>query len=135
MSSEKKRVLVSGSREWKDDQTVKQLLVAAMDHFESDPKDIVLVHGAARGLDSIAASVGKELGFSIEDHPADWKKYGRSAGHIRNQEMVDLGADIFLAFPLGESRGTRSCMERAKKSSEVLKTYFFDAEEHRLRKF
>jgi hypothetical protein len=33
--------------------------------------------------------------------PADWKKYKRAAGHIRNKEMLDFGFDLLIAFPGG----------------------------------
>ena len=46
----------------------------------------------------------------------NWKNLGRKAGPLRNQKMVDLGADICIAFPQGESRGTRNCMKLADKA-------------------
>ena len=55
-------------------------------------------------------------GLEPERHPADWKRYGRAAGPIRNQEMVNLGADVCLAFPREGSRGTKNCMEAARKA-------------------
>lgn len=77
---------------------------------------IILVHGAARGADQLAASVGKSMGFVLEAHPAQWDVHGKAAGPIRNKEMVDLGADLALAFPRGASRGTRGCMALADKA-------------------
>lgn len=77
---------------------------------------ITLVHGAARGADQLAASVGKSMGFVLESHPAQWNVHGKAAGPIRNKEMVDLGADLVLAFPRGSSRGTRGCMALADKA-------------------
>lgn len=51
----------------------------------------------------------------VECVPADWATLGNRAGPIRNQAMVDLGDYLAcLAFPLGESRGTRDCMARAE---------------------
>lgn len=78
--------------------------------------DCVLVHGAATGADTMAGKIAKELGWQVEEYPADWNKHGKAAGPIRNQQMVDLGADICLAFPLGESRGTRHCMKAAERA-------------------
>ena len=40
----------------------------------------------------------KKLGWVLETHPADWAQYGKPAGFIRNKKMVDLGANICLAF-------------------------------------
>lgn len=58
-----------------------------------------------------------------EHYPADWSKYGRAAGHIRNQQMLDEGRpDIVLAFvhqPFDgewDSRGTRDMCQRARKA-------------------
>lgn len=77
---------------------------------------IVLVHGTARGADQLAASVGKSMGFVLEAHPAEWNVHGKAAGPIRNKEMVELGADLVLAFPRGQSRGTRGCMKLAAEA-------------------
>lgn len=78
--------------------------------------EIILVHGAARGADSLAAEIWEQVGLATEAHPADWEGLGRKAGHVRNHHMVSLGADLCLAFPLGESRGTRGCMAAAHKA-------------------
>ena len=76
----------------------------------------VLVHGGARGADTIAAQCARELGWDIEEHPADWGRHGKKAGPIRNQEMVDTGVDVCVAFPLSDSIGTFDCMRRAEKA-------------------
>lgn len=65
-----------------------------------------MISGHARGADTIAESVAEELGWQVEVFPAEWSKYGKQAGGMRNQQMVDHGADICLAFPLGTSVGT-----------------------------
>lgn len=110
MTHQAYRILITGSRNWPDAGTVYPVLAASATHA-----NVVVVHGGAPGADSIA-------GWWVDDHPdlatqevhpADWKKHGRAAGPIRNQEMVDSGADVCLAFPLGASRGTRDCMRRA----------------------
>lgn len=105
-----KRLLVTGSRDWTDSRTMALALTKAW--HELGGVGVVLVHGGARGADTMAEQIGKRIGFEIERHPADWSM-GKAAGHIRNQRMVDLGADLCLAFPIGESRGTRHCMALA----------------------
>lgn len=73
------------------------------------------------GADTDAARYGQRLfNLQAEVHRADWKKYGRAAGPIRNKQMVELGADLCLAFPdhpKGEgSRGTWNCVDLAQQA-------------------
>jgi hypothetical protein len=75
---------------------------------------MTLVHGAAKGADTIAASLADHMGWDVEAFPAEWDRFGRRAGPVRNQLMVDHGADICLVFPLPDSRGTWDCVRRAK---------------------
>ena len=105
------RILVTGSRDWSDVNAVATALGYASTGWS--PSSVTVVHGACpTGADAIADEWGTGFGFTVERHPADWSQ-GKKAGPLRNQAMVDLGADICLAFPLGESRGTRDCMKRA----------------------
>lgn len=99
-----KRILITGSRDWTD---VDPIRAALLEHGPG-----VVVHGAARGADTIAGEIAASLGWLVEAHPADWG-HGRSAGVRRNQAMVDLGADVCLAFPLPGSVGTWDCIRRA----------------------
>lgn len=113
------RVLVTGSRDWTDGVALDYALRATLYLADAVGRaSVVVVHGAARGADLMASRWCDYTLVSIaqEPHRADWEKHGKAAGPIRNQEMVDAGADICLAFPLGESRGTRDCMERARKA-------------------
>lgn len=110
-----RRVLVTGSRNYDDKNT---LFDALADQYEPG---MIVVHGGARGADTLACEWVKKmqsLGYQVttEVHQADWYEYGKAAGPIRNQQMVDLGADVCLAFPLGGSPGTRHCMKAAKKA-------------------
>lgn len=107
------RILVTGSRNWTNLDCVLAAIAWAADKFEAHSHDVVVVHGAARGLDAAAAIQAQCLGMNTEAHPANWDLYGKRAGALRNQEMVDAGADIVLAFPLGESIGTWDCIRRA----------------------
>jgi hypothetical protein len=128
------RLLVTGSRSFADASVMTEALLSAIDDYCLGLK-VVVVHGNARGADRIAADAARQLGLlEPEAHDAEWdgpcrptcqrghRRPGRgggticpAAGNYRNQAMVDLGADLVLAFPLGQSMftGTRDCMRRA----------------------
>jgi YspA, cpYpsA-related SLOG family len=118
------RILVTGSRYWTDGAAVRGAIAEAMDErgiltrSGAITEQVTIVHGSATGADRHAHQWAMSLrGLMVsEPHPANWASAGTAAGPIRNQEMVDLGADVCLAFPLGESRGTRDCMRRAAKA-------------------
>lgn len=110
------RVLVTGSRDWDDELAIRHALFTL-------PQDTVIVHGDAPGADRMAQRLAREFGFADEPHPAKWRTLGKSAGPIRNQEMVDLGADICFAFPGPESVGTWDCVRRAQKAGILVLLY------------
>lgn len=90
---------------------------AQYDLFESLELDrtSTIVHGrAANGADKIAHQEAEKLGLRVEPHPANWAKYGKSAGFVRNKEMVDIGADLCIAFWDGKSNGTKHTMDLAE---------------------
>lgn len=61
-----------------------------------------IIHGAARGADSLAGKWGKAMKLPVEPYPADWNLYGRIAGRLRNAEMLVRGKpDLVVAFPGG----------------------------------
>jgi hypothetical protein len=106
------RILVTGARAWTDRAAIERALLDAA----GDRADVVVVHGAAVGADTIAGELAVALGWRVEAHPADWAKGGRRAGPRRNREMVEAGADVCLAFPGPESRGTWDCVRRARRA-------------------
>lgn len=110
------RILVTGSRAWTDRDAILHALDRVATEAGVAPGLVTVVHGTARGADSLADSAARQLGMRVERHPADWQLHGKSAGHRRNAEMVQLGADLTLAFPLGESRGTRGAMRLAREA-------------------
>jgi len=123
------RVIVCGSRDWTDREIIHRELGQISDRA-------VLVHGACEtGADKIAAEEWEGAGLKVEPHPASWLIHApgwcrcgkvkprvcKGAGPKRNQEMADLGADLCLAFPLKDSRGTWDMVRRAKKKGIEVK--------------
>jgi YspA, cpYpsA-related SLOG family len=101
------RLLVCGGRDFNDRELMSSVLspIARV--------TTILIYGAAPGADTLAAKMWKAWGCPTEAHPADWIRYGKRAGPIRNQEMLFSGIDLVIAFPGGS--GTRDMVERAKK--------------------
>lgn len=105
--SDLRRVLVTGSRTWADEQAIADALLETWHDAVQDGADgIVVVLGACpRGADALAAQWATDNDVSAEAHPADWNTHGKRAGPIRNAHMVQLGADIVLAFIRDSSPG------------------------------
>jgi hypothetical protein len=95
------RILVTGSRTW----TAVTTMRTELGLWSRVYPDAVLVHGACRGADLMAAGIWLGWHQPVEPHPADWASYGRVAGFLRNRLMVELGADVCLAFIRDHSRG------------------------------
>ena len=75
-----------------------------------------LINGAAPGVDSVAASVAKQLGWEVLSFPADWAAHGKAAGPKRNRQMLVEGKpDLVVAFPGG--RGTEDMVSRAHRAN------------------
>lgn len=109
------RVLVTGSRRWQDHDAIQEALADAVRDLPAD-QEIVIVHGGCWGTDQIADNWARKYGTTVEVHEADWDRYRRAAGPIRNREMVNLGADICLAFIRSESRGATHCAHLAEQA-------------------
>lgn len=117
------RILVTGSRDWEDEMTVCLALWTSYCDLKEHGEVILVSGNCPTGADSIAERFWEANGMTVERHPADWHKFGKFAGPRRNKEMVDLGADVCLAFPLGESRGTRGCMKLAKDAGIPIRDF------------
>lgn len=87
-----------------------------------------VVHGhCPTGADAMADFIANKLGLTVERHPADWKRYKRAAGPIRNKEMVDLGADVCYAFVMPGSKGTINGISLAEKAGIPVVIYRSDS--------
>ncbi len=106
------RVIVCGSREVGRDPNIARATISA--RLAELPGHVVIVHGGARGVDRIAGQEAEKLGLLLDVFPADWERDGKAAGFIRNQRMIDVGADLVIAFWDGKSNGTRHTITRAE---------------------
>ena len=107
------RVIIAGGREFQDYALLKEKCEYYLQNkLQSD--NVIIVSGHASGADALGERFAEEHGLQCEIHPADWGKYGRSAGPIRNAEMAEV-SDALIAFWDGQSRGTLSMINLARK--------------------
>ncbi len=75
---------------------------------------VIIVSGGATGADALGEKFARQHRLKIERFPAEWNKYGKSAGPRRNEQMTQV-ADGVIVFWDGQSRGTKSMIQCAKK--------------------
>ena len=106
-----KRVLICGSRDYAD----RAKMVSIMSNLS--PR-VTIIEGGARGADTMARNIAEMWGWEVIEYPANWKKFGISAGSMRNKQMLDEGKpDLVLAFYASKekSKGTKNMVEQAKR--------------------
>jgi len=112
------RILVCGGREYLD----ADVLVRTLDAIYQGPRGPIesVIHGGARGADTMAGDWAMLRGISCTVYEANWELEGRAAGPIRNKRMLDEGVpDLIVAFPGG--RGTANMIHQAtERGFEVL---------------
>jgi len=111
-----KYLLIAGSRNYTDRDTFNRV---TEEYIDSEDASTVIVAGGAAGADELAKDYALEHGLQYIEFPADWEKYGRAAGPKRNDEMVKFIKEkngTALYFWDGESKGTKHCIESARKN-------------------
>ncbi len=113
------KIVVAGGRDFEN----KQVAFACLD--EQVKAGDTIISGHARGADTMGELYAEEHGNRLEKYPADWNKYGRSAGYIRNSKMASV-ADKVVAFWDGKSRGTQHMINIAKNKGLELTVYDYN---------
>lgn len=103
------RIIVCGGRNYFDKEKFYQTMGGILKNLS----DVTIISGGASGADALAKQFARENGISFEEFPAEWERLGKSAGPIRNQKMIDSGADLVVAFPGG--KGTTDMVRRANR--------------------
>lgn len=115
-----KKIIIAGGRDFDDFETMCTIL----DRIIWDPEDEI-VSGTARGADTLGERYGELRGIKVTRFPADWDKYGKAAGFIRNEQMGDY-ATGGVVFWDGQSRGSKHMIDYLKdvnKPVKVVKYY------------
>lgn len=115
-------LIVAGGRDFND----YPLLCKKLDSLlrSKNPEDVVIVCGKAAGADSLGECYARERGYRVWEFPAEWDRFGKRAGYLRNSLMADH-ADALVAFHDGVSRGTQHMIELAKEQGLAIRVVNF----------
>ncbi len=110
-----KRVLiVAGGRTFRD----YALMARKLDHLTQHYDEVEVVSGTAKGADSLGERWARSRGHKVTQMPADWNRYGKQAGYIRNVDMADYALTHehcgLAVFWDGKSRGTKHMLGTAQ---------------------
>ena len=122
------RVIIAGSRKFNDYKKMLAVLNYLGIHLINSIDPVEIISGHALGADSLGERFAKVYKYPLKLFPADWNKYGKAAGPIRNEQMAKYAAEadrrMLIAFPIGESRGTKNMIRMAKQYG--LETYVIE---------
>lgn len=110
------KLIVAGGRDFDDFRVLDNKLTSIRHIILRDDiaDDLEIVCGMAKGADTLGEIWAKQNHVGVKYFPAEWEKYGRSAGPRRNRQMGDY-ADSLLAFWDGKSSGTKNMISYAKE--------------------
>jgi len=122
------RLLVCGSRGWTNEPLLRNVLDRTWERWPMEPFTTV-VEGEQEGADLMGRAWAEARGIFVDPYPAHWERYGKSAGHVRNQKMLDSGVDVVAAFSTTDpaTPGTQDMCRRAY-AARVLAIVFVTAD-------
>lgn len=101
-------IVITGSRTWTDAKTI-------VDRLEAEPPDTVFIEGGCgSGADAIARTWCHTHNRNHIRVGANWNRYGKAAGAIRNGWMLDMRPRLVIAFWRNNSKGTGDCIAQAE---------------------
>lgn len=110
------KVIIAGSRSINSYDTINQAIVSSK--FDID----TVISGTARGVDTLGEQWASFNDRHVERFPADWSKYGKSAGYKRNEQMASV-ADALIAVWDGKSKGTKHMIDIMNKLGKKVYIY------------
>ena len=114
----KYRIAVGGCRYYNNYDVFCEFLDECF--IQLDKKDITILSGKCSGVDNMAERYAIEKGYDLETYPAEWNKFGKSAGPKRNRIMAER-ADLVMVFWDYKSKGTKNLIEYATKFNKPVK--------------
>jgi hypothetical protein len=102
------RTIIAGGRDF----TNKIFFNECLKSYGSEISQVI--SGCAKGADTLGEDYALFHGIPLKQYPANWERYGRGAGAIRNELMAE-NADALIAFWDGRSKGTHHMIRHARK--------------------
>jgi len=119
------RLAIIGSRDFNDyDLLDKTINNHFYDYSHEELMFDEIISGAAAGADSLGAKFAKDNNIKLTEFPAQWEKYGKRAGFLRNEDII-LNSDFVLAFWDGLSKGTANSLSIAKRLKKPTMIVYF----------
>lgn len=124
MNEEEKefKVIICGSREFNNYELLKKKCNIYLSNKIKLGKKIIIVSGCSRGADRLGERYAKEYGLEVMKFPANWDKYGKKAGYIRNQSMAEISnACIAFLKSDAENIGTKMMVRIAREQKLLVR--------------
>lgn len=113
-------LIIAGGRDFADFAKFKYELESYANSDEFDGKTINIVSGMARGADALGAEYARKRGIKLHEFPADWDRYGKRAGFMRNEQMAQF-SQYLIAFWDGRSRGTAHMIQTMRRLNKPVR--------------
>jgi hypothetical protein len=120
------KLAIVGSRNYTNYTQFSTFLQSALSTWSITPHNLVeIVSGGAQGADLMAEKWAREHKIPIKIFKPDWNKWGKSAGPLRNQQIIEYATHV-VAFPSKDGRGTQDSISRAKRLNHPLCEFAID---------
>ena len=110
------RIIVCGGKDF----TNQTYCFATLDSILPNYEQPEIISGHAKGADTFGEEYAKLHGLKLTVFPAEWKRYGKAVGPIRNKQMLLYALEenpVVIAFWNGTSRGTKNMITQARKAN------------------
>lgn len=113
------RVIIAGGRDFNNYDLIEQTMAEL--NLEID----YIMSGAADGADALGERWAENHQIPVKRYPAQWNKFGKQAGAIRNRTMAICG-DYLVAFWDGKSKGTKIMIDMMKQRGKHGKVVIYE---------
>lgn len=116
------KVIIAGSREFDNYDMLKEKCDKILSRKVNEGEEIVIVSGTAKGADTLGEKYAEERGYKIERYPANWDKYGKKAGYLRNKKMAEVSnACIVFLSSKAENKGSKMMISIATEEKLLIR--------------